>query len=76
MTETNSGRVFHWLLAAALVFLAGAISPPNYESDMPAFGGVLSDDEVRAVPGHIESSWPEQRLAYRRQIKRSSRDRR
>ena len=32
--------------------------PAGYESDMPAFGGKLSDPEIRAVLGYIESRWP------------------
>ena len=36
--------------AAALV--------PGYESDMPAYEGVLSDEEIRAVLAFIKSTWP------------------
>jgi mono/diheme cytochrome c family protein len=32
-------------------------APPGYESDMPAFAGKLSDDEIRAVLKYIESHW-------------------
>lgn len=32
-------------------------APPDYQSDMPAFGGRLSDDEIRAVLAFIESHW-------------------
>jgi mono/diheme cytochrome c family protein len=32
-------------------------APPGYQSDMPAFGGVLSDDEIRAVLAFIKSHW-------------------
>ncbi|MBK3773533.1 c-type cytochrome [Azospirillum brasilense] len=35
-------------------------APPGYESDMPAFGGVLSDAEIWAVLAFIKSSWPEE----------------
>lgn len=31
---------------------------PGYETDMPAFDGVLSDDEIWAVLSFIESTWP------------------
>lgn len=31
---------------------------PGYESDMPAFRGVLSDDEIGAVIAYIGSTWP------------------
>lgn len=34
-------------------FVAG----PNYESDMPAFDGVLSDDEIIAALSYIKSTW-------------------
>ena len=30
----------------------------GYESDMPAFGGKLSDDEIKAVLDYIKSTWP------------------
>ena len=32
-------------------------APPGYESDMPAFAGKLSDEEIRAVLAFIESHW-------------------
>jgi mono/diheme cytochrome c family protein len=31
--------------------------PPGYESDMPAFAGKLSDDEIWAVLAYIKSQW-------------------
>lgn len=34
-----------------------AYAPPKYQSDMPAFGDVLSDDEIRAVLAYIASHW-------------------
>jgi len=35
-------------------FVAG----PNYESDMPAFEGVLTDREILAALSYIKSTWP------------------
>jgi mono/diheme cytochrome c family protein len=32
-------------------------APPGYESDMPAFAGKLSDEEIRAVLAYIKSHW-------------------
>jgi mono/diheme cytochrome c family protein len=32
-------------------------APPGYQSDMPAFGGQLSDDEIWAVLSFIASHW-------------------
>lgn len=37
---------------------------PGYSSDMPAFEGVLSDDEIRAVLAYIRSTWPERERDY------------
>ncbi|MBU2531841.1 MAG: cytochrome c [Alphaproteobacteria bacterium] len=36
-----------------------AIVGGGYESDMPGFGDVLSDAEIRAVIDFIKSTWPE-----------------
>ena len=33
-------------------------APPGYESDMPAFDGKLSDDQIAAVLAYIKSTWP------------------
>ena len=33
-------------------------APPGYESDMPAFGGRLSDDRIQAVLAYIKGTWP------------------
>ena len=34
-------------------------APPGYQSDMPAFKDVLSDEQAWAVLAFIQSSWPE-----------------
>jgi len=39
--------------------IPGKYAPPKYESDMPAFAGVLSDEEIWAVLAFIKHSWPE-----------------
>jgi mono/diheme cytochrome c family protein len=48
-------------------------APPGYTSDMPAFAGVLSDDEIRTVLAYIASHWksPEV-LAAREQMLRNA----
>lgn len=33
---------------------------PGYESDMPAFEGVLTDSEIAAVIAYIASTWPQE----------------
>lgn len=37
----------------------GKYAPPKYESDMPAFGGKLKDEEIWAVLAYIKSAWPD-----------------
>ncbi len=40
-------------------------APPNYASDMPAFAGVLSDEQIWAVLAYIQSRWsPEVRTRH------------
>ena len=40
--------------------LVPPLAPERYESDMPAFGQQLSDEQIRAVLRFIESRWPEE----------------
>jgi len=47
--------------------LVPPLAPEGYRSDMPAFEGKLSDDEIRDVLAYIESTWPEQVRAAREQ---------
>lgn len=44
----------------------------NYESDMPAFGTILSDGEIEAILTYIKSTWPERERAYQEQITQQS----
>jgi mono/diheme cytochrome c family protein len=44
-----------------------AIVGGNYESDMPGFGNLLTDDEIRAVLDYIKSSWPVRERVYQAQ---------
>jgi mono/diheme cytochrome c family protein len=44
----------------------------NYESDMPAFGTILNDDEIEAILAYIKSTWPERERAYQEQITQQS----
>jgi mono/diheme cytochrome c family protein len=53
----------------------GKYAPRGYQSDMPAFGGVLTDEEIWAVLAYIKSTWPPRELAYQREVDRQSRSR-
>lgn len=33
---------------------------PDYQTDMPVYDGVLSDDQIIAVLAYIKSTWPEE----------------
>jgi mono/diheme cytochrome c family protein len=44
----------------------------NYESDMPVFGTILSDEEIHAILTYIKSTWPERERAYQEQITQQS----
>jgi S-disulfanyl-L-cysteine oxidoreductase SoxD len=48
--------------------IAGKYAPPRYESDMPAFASVLSDEEIWAVLAYIKSSWPPEIRKVQREI--------
>jgi len=52
--------------------MPGKYAPPGYQSDMPGFGGTLSDDEISAVIAYIKSTWPDEvRRAQERANKRA-----
>ena len=48
----------------------GKYAPPGYQSDMPGFGGPLSDDEIRAVLAFIASRWSERAREHQARINR------
>ena len=47
-------------------------APPGYESDMPAFKGKLSDDEIWAVLAYIKSHWTQHVLPARAEMMRNA----
>lgn len=51
---------------------AKVIGDPNYKSDMPAYEGVLSDDEIVAVLSFIKSTWPKSIQSRHDEINRQS----
>lgn len=54
-TWHHPDRVLFGITKEGLV--PGKYGPPGYESDMPAFGGKLSDEEIWAVLAFIKSHW-------------------
>ena len=57
----ETGHTWHhpdrMLFALTKQGVAPPYAPAGYESDMPAFGGKLSDDEIWAVLAFIKSRW-------------------
>lgn len=51
----------------------GVTAPQGYTSDMPAFGAILSDDEIIAVLAYIKSTWPAKMAAAQRDVTEQSR---
>lgn len=41
---------------------------PGYQSDMPAFGNVLSDAEIAAVLAFIKNTWPERERGFQAEV--------
>lgn len=75
----ESGHTWHHpdevLFAITKNGLVPPYAPKGYESDMPAFAGQLSDEEIWAVLAYIKSHWtsPEV-LSARAEIERNARD--
>jgi S-disulfanyl-L-cysteine oxidoreductase SoxD len=53
----------------------GRYAPPGHESDMPAFTGILSDDDIWDVLAYIKSYWPEEIRAAQRKLTTQRRSR-
>lgn len=51
----------------------GRTAPEGYESDMPAYKGLLSEAEVRAVLAYIKSGWPPDALQAQKEVNTQAR---
>ena len=49
---------------------SAAVIAGGYESDMPGFGSVLSENQISAVLEFIKSSWPEREREYQAGLNR------
>ncbi|MFC3726928.1 c-type cytochrome [Neoaquamicrobium sediminum] len=47
-----------------------AVVGGGYQSDMPGFGDILPDSDIRAVLDYIKSTWPERERDYQKEISR------
>lgn len=51
-----------------------AVVGDGYESNMPGFGAMLSDGEIRAILAYIRNTWPERERAYQAEISRREKE--
>lgn len=62
--HNENGHTWHHrddLLFAITKFgLARLTNNPDYQTDMPIYEGVLSDEQITAVLAYIKSQWPEE----------------
>ena len=61
-----SGHTWHHSDAQLLRIIRDGLAAiaPGYQTDMPAFGDVLTDTEIIAILDFIKSTWPERERAY------------
>ena len=52
-----------------------AVVGDGYESDMPGFGGILTDAEMRSILAYIKSTWPERERLYQAEMTRREEER-
>lgn len=74
----ESGHTWHHPDQLLFAIVKGGLVPPYapaaYESDMPAFAGKLSDEQIWAVLAYIKSHWHSpQLLEARRQMTQGTR---
>lgn len=68
--HNKSGHTWHHTDSAIAGITKLGLKPfagDNYESDMPAFGAILSDDEIEEILTYIKSTWPEREQTYQQQ---------
>ena len=72
----ETGHTWHHPDRVLFAITRDGLVPPNaparYESDMPAFGGKLSDDEIWAVLAYLKSRWPAEIAPLRAEMTRNA----
>ena len=69
-----SGHTWHHPDQDLLVIVRDGLSAivPGYESDMPAFGGTLTDEEISAILAFVRSTWPEREREFQADVTRNA----
>jgi len=72
----DSGHTWHHPDRLLFAITKNGVVPPHapadYESDMPAFGRMLSDDEIWAVLAYIKKQWSREVLSARSEMLRNT----
>ena len=65
-----SGHTWHHPDQDLLVIVRDGLGAivPGYESDMPAFGSTLTDEDIGAILAFIKSTWPEREREFQAQV--------
>ena len=71
-----SGHTWHHPDQDLLVIVRDGLTAivPGYESDMPAFGGTLTDEDIGAILAFIKSTWPEREREFQAKVTRNAAD--
>ncbi len=66
----ETGHTWHHSDRNLFIVTKGGVQAlvPGYESDMPAFEGVLTDDEIADVVAYIKSTWPERQREFQAEV--------
>lgn len=66
----DTGHTWHHADRVLFQITKGGVGAvvPGYESDMPAFGEVLTDAEIAAILVYIKSTWPERQREFQADI--------
>lgn len=69
--HTGDGHTWHHgdgLLFQIIQSGGDSLNIPKFQSNMPAFGEVLSDEEIIAVLAYIKSLWPEEQRQFQSEV--------
>lgn len=66
----ESGHTWHHSDRNLFIITRGGVSAvvPGYESDMPAFEGVLTEKEIADVLAFIKSTWPDRQREFQAEV--------
>ena len=61
----NDGQLIEMIKSG---FVGGVNAPEGYQSDMPGFEAVLTDEQIALILGYIKSTWPKRGLEAQKEI--------